>query len=63
MLKKLFGVAVLTLVTGFAAKPAPAIEFICSCARCTSPTSGLGCHDFDHSPSFTSCGQYHIKYC
>lgn len=63
MIKKLFGVACLTLAVGFAATPAPAIDFICSCSLCTTSTSHLACRDFGHSPVFTSCGEYHVKYC
>lgn len=63
MFKKLFGVAVLVLAAGSAAKPAPAIDFICSCSLCTTSTSHLACRDFGHTPSFTSCGEYHVRSC
>ena len=65
MVKKLFAIAALVCGVGVAASaPAPAIDFICSCRLCTNSTSGLGCRDLDHGGiGFTSCGQYHIKYC
>jgi hypothetical protein len=63
MIKKLLGVACFSVLVGFAAKPAPAIDFVCSCSLCTTSTSGLACRDFDHLPRLTSCGEYHVKYC
>lgn len=65
MIKKLFGVAAVALSLAAAAPaPAPAIDYLCSCQLCTSPTQGLGCRDL-RSPygGFTSCGNYFTKYC
>jgi hypothetical protein len=63
MVKKLFAIAALVCGVGVAASaPAPAIDFICSCDLCTNSTSSLGCRDLKHG-GFTSCGQYHVKYC
>ena len=66
MFKKLLVLAGLVFGIGIAASmPAPAIDFICSCRICTSPTSGLACRDVDHGsvPKFTSCGAYYTRYC
>jgi len=63
MIRKLFAATALVLSLGVAySKPAPAIDFICSCSLCTTSTSGLGCRDLKHG-GFTSCGSYHVKYC
>ena len=63
-MKKLFGVAaVLASLVSVSPAPAPAIDFICSCNLCTSPTQGLGCRDPRNSYRFTSCGNYYVKYC
>lgn len=61
MLRKIAVVAVLAL-SFVAAKPSPAIDFICSCSICT-PTSGLGCRDMNNGGRFTSCSNYYAKYC
>jgi len=63
MIRKLFATAALALSLGAVySKPAPAIDFICSCSLCTTSSSGLGCRDLKHG-GFTSCGAYHDKYC
>ena len=63
MMRKLFAATALVLSLGVAySKPAPAIDFICSCSLCTTSTSGLGCRDLKHG-GFTSCGAYHTNYC
>jgi hypothetical protein len=65
MVKKLFALAALAFGIGVAASaPAPAIEFICTCQRCTSSSSNLACRDYEHGGLvLTSCGAYHTKYC
>ena len=63
MIRKLFLATALVAGLGVAAAPAPAIDFICSCKLCTTSTSGLACRDLDHRGGFTSCGEYHTKYC
>jgi hypothetical protein len=64
MIRKLIFATALVAGLGVAAAPAPAIDFICSCNLCTTSTSGLACRDFEHSGlRFTSCGEYHVKYC
>jgi hypothetical protein len=64
MIRKLFATAALALSLGAVySKPAPAIDFICSCSLCTTSSSGLGCRDPRNSYRFTSCGAFHDKYC
>ncbi|HEY9420254.1 MAG TPA: hypothetical protein VIW92_02480 [Thermoanaerobaculia bacterium] len=64
MVKKLLGIAAVVLSLAAAAPaPAPAIDYICSCTVCTSPTQGLGCRDPRNGYRFTSCGTYYSKYC
>lgn len=64
MIKKLFGVVAVVLSLAAAAPaPAPAIDYICSCTLCTSPTQGLGCRDRRSPGGFTSCGSYYSRYC
>ena len=63
MIRKLFAATALVLsLAAVALKPAPAIDFICSCSLCTNSTSSLGCRDLKHG-GFTSCGAYHTNYC
>ena len=64
MIRKLFFATALVAGLGVAAAPAPAIDFICSCSLCTTSTSGLACRDLHRGGGvFTSCGEYHVKYC
>lgn len=65
MVKKLCAIGALVFGFGVAASaPAPAIEFICTCARCTTSTSNLACRDYGHGGlTITSCGDYHVRYC
>lgn len=66
MTRTLFAAAALVLSLGAAlSKPAPAIEFACSCALCTTSTSNLACRN-DHNDGglrLISCGEYHVRYC
>ena len=62
MIKKLFGVTAVLAAIATAA-PAPAIDFLCSCRLCTSPTQGLGCRDDYNGYRFTSCGNYYTQHC
>jgi hypothetical protein len=66
MIRKLSVAAALALSLGAVlSKPAPAIEFLCSCARCTTSTSNLACRN-DHNDGglrVISCGEYHDRYC
>lgn len=63
MVKNLLRIALVVFAFAVAAAPAPAIDFICSCTVCTSPSSGLGCRDPHNGNRFTSCGTYYTRYC
>jgi hypothetical protein len=57
MLKKLALIAVLGVATVAAdSRPAPAIDFICSCSVCAGG-SGPGCRDLK-TGHFTSCSSW-----
>jgi hypothetical protein len=63
MIRKLFVIAALLAATGTAAvKPAPAIDFICSCELCAARPN-LGCRDMSNHGRFTSCSSYYAKRC
>jgi len=61
MIRKLFAVAVLMVAIGAAAKPAPAIDFICSCDLCKAKPN-LGCRP-PGGGLMTSCSQYYAARC
>ncbi len=56
MLRKLLLITALVAASVTAAKPAPAIDFICTCRVCAGG-SGPGCRDLD-TGHFTSCSSW-----
>lgn len=64
MIRKLSLLAALCFALGVTApKPAPAIDFFCSCTLCQGQ-SGPKCWDLDGiHPSSTYCGAYYPTHC
>jgi hypothetical protein len=61
MIRKLVTIAALVFALGVAAKPAPAIDFICSCDLCRAHPN-LGCRP-PGGGLMTSCSQYYAARC
>lgn len=63
MIRKLiFAAALLTATAAAIVKPAPAIDFICSCQLCAA-NPNLGCRDMKNHGWFTSCSTYYANRC
>ena len=64
MIRKLGILAVLVVALAAAIpRPAPAIDFFCSCTLCTGQ-SGPACWDLDGiHPARTYCGAYYPTHC
>jgi hypothetical protein len=63
-MRKLLGIALVTALSLAASLPAPAIDFVCSCALCANG-QGPACRP-GRGPApgfFVSCADYWAQYC